>query len=202
MDPTNGLWEMDRGELRIRREIARAEQARRRWRLRATAGGVILAVVLIAGGIVAAAFASTGPTRAAVVDPLPAPTLAAPAEAASVTSEPDPVVPSAGAETTGSQPAAPSMSERPPAADAPQRITIRSGGSGYEPSEPQASADRPIVLVVGKGEGCAAGFYMPSLGIEADNSGGPVTLDLGTLEPGSYMFTCGMGMLGGELIVR
>ena len=60
----------------------------------------------------------------------------------------------------------------------------------------------PITLVVGKGEGCAAGFLVPALGVNVDNSRGPVSIDVGILEPGTYTFSCGMGMIEGRLTVR
>jgi plastocyanin domain-containing protein len=83
-----------------------------------------------------------------------------------------------------------------------QHFDIQIGAAGYEPSVVTAASGRPVTLTVGKGQGCAAGFLMPSLGIDKDNSSGPVTVKLGVLEPGTYGFSCGMGMVQGRLVVR
>ena len=88
------------------------------------------------------------------------------------------------------------------AAVARQHFSIEIGSSGYEPSVIRASSKSPISLSVGKGEGCAAGFLMPSLGIEKDNTRGRIKFSLGRLEPGTYRFTCGMEMVEGQLVVR
>lgn len=80
------------------------------------------------------------------------------------------------------------------------RIDI--GDYGYEPAVVNAPAGAPIRLIVEKGEGCAAGFLIPELGIEADNTSGPATIDLGTPRAGTYRFTCGMEMVEGKLVVR
>lgn len=83
-----------------------------------------------------------------------------------------------------------------------QRFSIELGDYGYEPSVINASSGSPITLTVGKGEGCAAGFIMPSLGIQKDNSGGPVTFSLGKLDAGTYRFSCAMEMVEGRLVVE
>jgi plastocyanin len=89
-----------------------------------------------------------------------------------------------------------------PVAKATQHLEIAIGQAGYEPSRLTASAGRPVTLVVGRGEGCAAGFLMPSLGVDKDNSAGPVTVRLGALKAGTYPFSCAMGMVTGELVVE
>lgn len=83
-----------------------------------------------------------------------------------------------------------------------QNLRIAIGGAGYVPDALTAKAGVPIELTVGKGEGCAAGFVMPDLGIELDNSAGPVTGRLGVLKPGDYRFACAMDMVSGVLHVR
>jgi hypothetical protein len=90
----------------------------------------------------------------------------------------------------------------PPVVLEAQRLSIAIGSNGYEPSVVRASSDRPLVLSVGRGEGCAAGFLIPKLGVDSDNSTGPVTVDLGRVPTGEYQFSCGMEMVTGTLIVR
>lgn len=100
---------------------------------------------------------------------------------------------------------APSAKEAaPPATElAPetQTLWLAIGDAGYEPSALNAKAGVPIEITVERGEGCAAGFLIPELGVSADNSLGPVTVRLGALDPGSYQFSCGMEMVTGTLVV-
>jgi hypothetical protein len=91
---------------------------------------------------------------------------------------------------------------KPAAKPGKQVLRIAIGSTGYEPGTVRASAGRPIVLTVGKGEGCAAGFLIPKLGVDKDNSRGPITVNLGTVPPGKYRFSCGMEMVSGTLIVE
>lgn len=216
---------MDIDELRARRELARAERTRLLRRRNVAASVVLVAVLLIAIAGGAAAIALARPSGASDVSATLRPQALPPADEGAVPgaeaaasgggpARPETATQAAGDSAAASEPAPsavattaqssvtrPPVAHRPPA-EAVQRISIRVGGAGYEPSEPRAVASRPIVLAVGRGEGCAAGFYMPSLKLGADNSASPVTLKLGKLKPGSYEFTCGMGMVGGRLIVR
>lgn len=104
------------------------------------------------------------------------------------------------------EPAAQAPSATKPAAkDAPpasQRFSIAIGEFGYEPTAISAKAGVPIMLTVAQGDGCAAGFLIPQLDVALDNSSGPVSADLGILQPGEYRFTCGMDMVSGLLMVR
>lgn len=101
---------------------------------------------------------------------------------------------------------APALVPRPAAAlvtsGGVQSFRIRIGWFGYEPSKIVAAAGRPIVLYVGRGFGCAGGFVMPRLRVERNNARGAITVRLGSLRPGRYIYSCGMGMIAGTLIVR
>jgi plastocyanin len=83
-----------------------------------------------------------------------------------------------------------------------QVVSIAIGASGYEPAAVSVRSGAPIRMTVGQGQGCAAGFLMPQLSISQDNSGGPISFDIGPLRPGTYTFTCGMGMITGRLVVN
>ena len=213
-------------ETRIARAMER-EERRHRARVKAGVGAAlvfgVLGSFLIAGRLlpsaqraVASEFARPAPPPDPgwVVEPLaaapgaptsPEPSAPAPARPADPPGEaPDPVDPSSGPAPESADPPAPPAPKPPapkPSATA-QRFDIAIGTRGYEPSSITAGADRPIELTVAQGEGCAAGFLMPALGVEEDNSAGPVTVRLGRLEPGTYAFTCGMAMVTGKLIVR
>lgn len=194
---------------RIERDERRALQRRRTLMLNAVAG--LLGIALIAGGAFGfsrkasaeqAAYAPVVQQQpiiaeapvAAAPDPEPAAPIKKPAT--KKVAEAEPVEPKPA-------PAAPAVApeKKQPAGDT-QRFTIRIGDAGYEPTAIKASSASKIVLSVGKGEGCAAGFLMPALGVSADNSGGQVTLALGRLKPGTYEWTCGMQMVGGRLVVE
>lgn len=205
------------------------EERRHRARVRAGAATTLvlgfLASFLVAGRLLPAAqralaseFAQPAPPSDAgwVVEPLAA------APTPDTASSPEPAVPTpaprADAPPETQEPAEPTVKPapepaEPPAPPAPkpaekkpqvttQRFKIAIGARGYEPSSITAAADRPIELRVAQGEGCAAGFLMPALGVEEDNSTGPVTIRLGKLQSGSYTFTCGMAMVAGKLTVR
>lgn len=83
-----------------------------------------------------------------------------------------------------------------------QAFRIAIGVTGYRPSVINALASSPIVLSVQRGQGCAAGFLIPDLGVDEDNSGGPVRIRLGRVPAGTYQFSCGMEMVTGTLIVK
>ncbi|MFA5844171.1 MAG: cupredoxin domain-containing protein [Coriobacteriia bacterium] len=100
---------------------------------------------------------------------------------------------------------APALAPQPAAAlvtSGVQSFRIRIGWFGYEPSKIVAAAGRPIVLYVGRGFGCAGGFIMPRLRVERNNTRGAITVRLGSLRPGRYIYSCGMGMITGTLVVR
>jgi plastocyanin len=83
-----------------------------------------------------------------------------------------------------------------------QKVSVGIGPGGYMPSTVNVQAGRRISLTVARGVGCSAGFAIPKLGISADNSRGPATIGLPALQPGTYRFTCGMGMLTGYLVAK
>lgn len=173
----------------------------------------VAAAFLTAGGADASADKPAIPSAAIPVEVAEEPTPPAPAETPPPPAEPAPE-PEPGKEPV----AEPADEQEKASADEPtteapaketrkksgtvQRISIAIGYAGYEPTVARAKAGVPIKLTVGKGEGCAAGFLMPSLGVSLDNSGGPATTKLGALEAGEYPFFCGMQMIGGVLEVR
>jgi plastocyanin domain-containing protein len=88
-----------------------------------------------------------------------------------------------------------------PAASA-QHVTINVAGGGYDPSVVEVVAGRPVTITLGQGQGCATRFLIPSLGIDKDDSAGPVTFDVGPLKPGTYAFNCPMNMYRGQIVAR
>ncbi len=128
-------------------------------------------------------------------------------DAPAVPSKAPGVAPPKAAETVPSKPVEsvpepPIPAQTPPSPQGPRRYSVAIGQSGYEPSVIVASTDEPIIVTVEQGDGCAAGFLIPALGVSEDNSAGPVTIDLGIVAAGRYQFSCGMGMVTGELVVQ
>lgn len=83
-----------------------------------------------------------------------------------------------------------------------QRVWVGFGEYGYEPTVVRVKAGSPVQLTVAQGDGCAAGFLIPDLGISADNSAQAATISLPSMAAGIYRFTCGMEMVEGRLVVE
>lgn len=189
---------LDRQEARRKVLVRRALSA-------LAAGLVILAAGAVLRGNPAAAVrgasVSEAPVQAAAIvsapatEAQPAKESTAPVDDKASSSVPKPVAPEA-AKSAVSAP------KPVPSAPKTQDIRIGIGVTGYAPSTITASAGYPISLTVDKGAGCAAGFLIPALNVAEDNTGGPITIDLGRVPAGNYEFTCGMQMIGGTLIVE
>ena len=90
------------------------------------------------------------------------------------------------------------------ASDGVQQITIDVEG-GYSPSAVRVRRDAPIRLVFDRKEtnSCSEELVISSLGVRKFLTPfAKTTVDLGPLTPGTYDFTCGMGMLHGKLVVE
>jgi hypothetical protein len=85
-----------------------------------------------------------------------------------------------------------------------QVISVAIQGGYYVPNHITAKAGMPIqVVFTGKAKGCIAKPTFKSLGKSGDlTSTGTATLDLGTLKPGAYAFSCAMGMGDGLVTVQ
>lgn len=189
----------------IAREMAIAERKRQATvRLSVFVGSLAVAgLALIVGAIAAGKPSESKNAAPQTAEPILAD---APVESAPEPEPkpvPDPQVDAA------AQNAAPDPEPKPEPAPQPkpkpkpsvQRASIKIGSLGYEPATLELKAGAPIELTVAKGEGCAAGFALPELGVSADNTSGPATVKLGPLKPGTYTFTCGMAMVEGRLVI-
>jgi hypothetical protein len=199
-------------------ELAREERSRSSRRLVGIAVGLVMVGLVLIGGVVALASRKpTPPLSAAATTAAPSSAAKALASTREVVSA-DPVVrgsvqePPVDSAAPGPKPkpkpkpkpnpTSTTSRTAPVAKRAEQRVAIAIGAAGYAPSRLVVHAGAPVVLTVGKGEGCAAGFELPSLGLHLDNSAGPVTKRLGALKPGTYKFSCSMGMVSGVLVAR
>ena len=81
------------------------------------------------------------------------------------------------------------------------RVGVKHGY--YSPNVFKVSADKPVTMVFsGKAQGCLAKPMIDALDKGTDFTSGTATLELGTLNAGTYVFTCAMGMNEGKIIVR
>ena len=85
-----------------------------------------------------------------------------------------------------------------------QEIAITVHG-GYEPSTVRARAGAPLRLVFDRQEksGCSEEVVFGDFGVRRFLPAfEKTTVELGATKPGTYEFTCGMGMLRGKLILE
>jgi plastocyanin len=88
--------------------------------------------------------------------------------------------------------------------DGVQVVDVQIVNGTYAPNVITAKAGVPIrVVFTGNAEKCLAKPTFKSLGKSGDVTGtGSATIDLGTLSPGTYEFTCSMGMNAGTITVE
>lgn len=88
--------------------------------------------------------------------------------------------------------------------DGVQVVSIAIQGGYYVPNKFTVDAALPVkVVFTGKAKGCIAKPTFKSLGKSGDLTGtGVATLMLGTLKPGTYNFTCAMGMGDGAIVAK
>jgi plastocyanin len=82
-----------------------------------------------------------------------------------------------------------------------QKITVNIGGSGYKPNVVKLKAGVPTEITFGQSQGCTGSVQSQDLGFQADLTAGPQTVKLAALQPGTYGFACGMGMVTGQIVV-
>ena len=96
------------------------------------------------------------------------------------------------------------VAEAAAATDGTQEVTIAVRG-GYEPRTVRVKAGAPVRLIFDRQEtsGCSEEVVLPDFGVRRFLPARQRTsIDLTALRPGSYEFTCGMGMLRGRLVVE
>ena len=84
-----------------------------------------------------------------------------------------------------------------------QVLKVGLTGGYYQPNVFTVQAGLPVTVVFsGRAEGCLAEPEFPELGVKADLSSGTATVALGQLKPGTYAFTCSMGVNEGTITVE
>lgn len=82
-----------------------------------------------------------------------------------------------------------------------QSISVVDNGAGLEPAIISARAGMPLTVNFGPGTECRTTIVFPDLGASADIVNGG-TIELASLEPGTYAIECGGGGNEGMLIVE
>ena len=83
-----------------------------------------------------------------------------------------------------------------------QKISVSVSGSGYNPNVIKLKAGVPTEITFGQSSGCTGIVQSQQLGFQADLTSGPQTVKLAALQPGTYGFACGMGMVNGQIVVQ
>lgn len=84
-----------------------------------------------------------------------------------------------------------------------QHVLVRVDG-GYDPQRIEVEAGRPVRLTFDRADtgGCSEEVVLPEFGIRRFLPvGEPTSVEFTPAEPGTYEFTCGMGMLRGRVAV-
>lgn len=82
-----------------------------------------------------------------------------------------------------------------------QKINVSVQG-GYSPNVIQLKAGVPTEITFGQSSGCTSIVQSSQLNFSEDLSAGPKTVKLAGLQPGTYGFACGMGMVQGQIVVQ
>jgi hypothetical protein len=73
----------------------------------------------------------------------------------------------------------------------------------YRPNRFTVTSDLPVtVIFTGYAEDCLGEPEFPELGVKGNLDTGTLTLDLGRLKPGTYIWTCSMGVNEGKITVK
>jgi Cupredoxin-like domain len=83
-----------------------------------------------------------------------------------------------------------------------QKISVDLSSGSYNPNVLKLKVGVPAEITFGQSSGCTGYVQSADLGFEADLTTGPQTVKLPALEPGTYGFACGMGMVTGQIVVE
>ena len=88
---------------------------------------------------------------------------------------------------------------------ATQRLIVSVTGQGFTPNRIKVKMGQPVELVVTRttDKTCATAIKIPDYGIEKDLPlDTPVTITVVPKKSGEIRYTCGMGMMGGAIVVE
>jgi plastocyanin len=96
----------------------------------------------------------------------------------------------------------PAVTKKAAVAGGVQKISVDLSKGSYDPDTIQLKAGVPAEITFGQSAGCTGIVQSQQLGFSEDLSGGPKTVKLAALQPGTYQFACGMNMVTGTIVVK
>lgn len=102
----------------------------------------------------------------------------------------------------GGAAAGPKTTKKADTSGAVQKISVDLSKGYYDPSTIELKAGTPAEITFGQGSGCMAQVQSQQLNFFEDLSSGAKTVKIAALQPGTYTFTCGMGMVSGTIVVK
>jgi len=102
----------------------------------------------------------------------------------------------------GGAAAGPKTTKKADTSGAVQKISVDLSKGYYDPSTIELKAGTPAEIIFGQGSGCMSQVQSQQLNFFEDLSSGAKTVKIAALQPGTYTFTCGMGMVSGTIVVK
>ncbi len=96
----------------------------------------------------------------------------------------------------------PAITKSATIANGVQTIAVDLSSGSYNPNTIQLKAGIPAEITFGQSSGCTGQVQSQQLGFAEDLTSGPQTVKLAGLQPGTYQFSCGMGMVTGTIVVK
>jgi hypothetical protein len=172
-------------------------------RSRRTEALVFTGVVVIVAVAVALRSSGSAPTTTGAQTAAPSPAATSAASASSSQPSPSDAEKQICTSCWGDGGPDPTVQGEAEVVDGIQVVRVGVEGGYYVPNEFTVQAGLPVTVVFsGAAKGCLAEPEFPDLGVKTDFSSGSATLDLGVLAPGSYPFTCSMGVNEGHITVE
>ena len=169
-------------------------KARRPW-----VRDALLLVVVIAVAVPAILLATRALTGDGDMKMVGSPAAASPAAAASPTGPPQ----SCSSCWVDKGGPAPAFSGETTLVDGVQVLDVGLVDGYYRPNRFTVQAGVPVkVVFTGYAQDCLGQPEFPELGLKGDLSSGQAVFPLGVLEPGTYHFTCSMGVNEGEITAQ
>jgi plastocyanin len=102
----------------------------------------------------------------------------------------------------GSVAKGPAVTKSATVASGVQKIAVDVSKGYYDPSTIQLKSGVPAEITFSQASGCTGVVQSQQLGFQEDLTSGPKTVKIAALQPGTYQFSCGMGMVVGTVVVK
>jgi plastocyanin len=181
-----------------------AINVKRRTNTSASPGQIARTRWIVVAGIAAAAFFASYSFATARAPRNQAPPSGAVSTAAGATGQagPSAASPVTGGGCCGGGAKGPAVTKTASVQGGVQRVAVDDSKGYFDPNTIVLKAGAPAEIAFGQGSGCLAAVQSQQLGFSVDLTGGPKTVKIAALQPGTYAFTCGMGMVSGTIVVR